>query len=330
MGEVAEVMPMTSIEKVSLMTGGKCLVLRKYFQYLRRYLFIELTDIYIYIYRSIQSGCYRIIKHSAFEGVTLTIILLNCLMLAFEDPTTEDNGEFYEIADYVFLALYTVEMIMKILGLGFILNTGAYLRDGWNILDFIIVISAYVMLVVSSGPNLRVLRGFRILRPLRTISGVEGLKILVTSLIAALPQLGNTLVILLFFFLIFAIGGLQLWMGILRDRCTHTVTGLMEEGYENNPCGARECPSGYTCAKYVTNPFHGTVNFDDIFSSLLVVFQCVTLEGWTPIMVIVQKAFSIYVFLFFIPLVFIGAYFLLNFTLAVINYYVPIYIYIYI
>ena len=289
------------------------------------------TYIYIYIYRWISSTCYKIIKHPAFEAVTLIVILLNCIILAFEDPTKEDNGDFYEIADYVFLGLYTIEMIMKIFGLGFIMNKGAYIRDGWNILDFLIVVSAYFMLIMSSGPNLSILRAFRILRPLRTISGVEGLKILVTSLIAALPQLGNTLVILLFFFLIFAIGGLQLWMGILKNRCISIETGIPESGYENNPCGARDCPSGYTCGKYVTNPFHGTVNFDDIFSSLLVVFQCVTLEGWTPIMIIVQKAFNFYVFPFFISLVFIGAYFLLNFTLAVINYYVLIiYIYIYI
>jgi hypothetical protein len=48
------------------------------------------------------------------------------------------------LVENIFLGLYTFEMVMKIMGLGFIFNKGAYLRDPWNILDFIIVMSAYL------------------------------------------------------------------------------------------------------------------------------------------------------------------------------------------
>jgi hypothetical protein len=202
--------------------------------------------------------------------------------------------------------------------MGFVMARGAYLRDGWNILDFIIVISAYVSIIFSSGVELNLLRIFRVLRPLRTISGIEGLRVLVTSLIAAMPLLANTIIILLFFFLIFAIGGLQLWLGILKNRCVDVMTGFVHG--EDQLCGgSRQCSSGQICVKYVSNPFYGVVNFDDIFSSLLVIFQCVTLEGWSEIMIMLQKAFNFFSFLFFIPLVFIGAFFLLNLTLAVIK-----------
>ena len=50
--------------------------------------------------------------------------------------------------DSMFLALYTIEMGLKIIGLGFIFNRGAYLRDTWNILDFVIVATAYIPLIV--------------------------------------------------------------------------------------------------------------------------------------------------------------------------------------
>jgi hypothetical protein len=109
--------------------------------------------------------------------------------------------------DNIFLALYTVEMIFKILALGFICNKGSYLRDSWNILDFIIVMSAYLA-IASGGINLSSLRSFRVLRPLRTISGIEGLRVLVSALISAMPLLRDTLLILMFFFLIFGIAGL--------------------------------------------------------------------------------------------------------------------------
>ena len=60
-------------------------------------------------------------------------------------------------------------------------------------------------------------------------------------------------------------------------------------------------------------------NFDNIFWALLTVFQCISLEGWSDVMVMYQKVYTRFVFFFFFLLVFIGAFFLLNLTLAVIN-----------
>ena len=83
----------------------------------------------------------------------------------------------------LFLVLYTIEMAFKIFGLGFFFNSGAYLRDSWNILDFIIVLSAYLPLIINSeSMNISVLRSFRVLRPLRAISSIKNLKILIKTL----------------------------------------------------------------------------------------------------------------------------------------------------
>jgi len=93
-------------------------------------------------------------------------------------------------------------------------------------------------------------------------------------------------------------------------------------------CGGFQCPNQdgewregqrYVCGKVNTNPNNGVTSFDNFFYALLVVFQSVTLEGWSEIMVQVQKTSSRWTSLFFMPLIFIGAFFLLNLTLAVIN-----------
>jgi hypothetical protein len=77
----------------------------------------------------------------------------------------------------VFLALYTTEMVLKILGMGFVLNENSYLRDGWNIIDFVVVIVGYLQLFIQGADiNLGGLRTFRVLRPLRSIQRIEGLK----------------------------------------------------------------------------------------------------------------------------------------------------------
>lgn len=85
-----------------------------------------------------------IIEHKAFEAATITVILVNSLTLACEDPNAEETSEIAQLIEDIFLGLYTIEMCLKILGMGFLFNKGAYLRDSWNILDFIIVGSAYL------------------------------------------------------------------------------------------------------------------------------------------------------------------------------------------
>jgi hypothetical protein len=140
-------------------------------------------------------------------------------MLMLDDPTaTESDAVTIEIENF-FLIAYTTEMCLKIIALGFVFNKNgtleyiiylkAYLRDGWNILDFCIVVTSLLPLVMgsSSGVNLQSLRSLRVLRPLRTISTIRELKVLLATLFAAIPYLINTIIILFFFFLVFAIGG---------------------------------------------------------------------------------------------------------------------------
>jgi hypothetical protein len=73
------------------------------------------------------------------------------------------------------------------------------------------------------------------------------------------------------------------------------------------------------CGKSLANPNFDMTNFDNIFYSLVNVFQCVTLENWTDIMYKIFGAFTVFTVVYFVLLVFIGSFFLLNLTLAVIK-----------
>ena len=48
-----------------------------------------------------------------------------------------------QACEHIFLGIYTVEMSLKIMAKGLILKSGAYLRESWNVLDFVIVVSGY-------------------------------------------------------------------------------------------------------------------------------------------------------------------------------------------
>lgn len=124
----------------------------------------------------------NIIKRRSFETITITIIMLNCVTLtmskADQDPTKTET-----MIENIFQVLYTIEMVLKILGLGFIFNSGAYMRDYFNILDFFIVMSAYISMLDSEGSSggisFKSLRAFRVLKPLRAVNNIPGLKLIV-------------------------------------------------------------------------------------------------------------------------------------------------------
>jgi len=217
-------------------------------------------------------------------------------------------------------------MILKILGLGFVMNRGSYMRDPWNLLDFTIVVSAYIPIFLQGegGINLNGLRSLRVLRPLKTVTAIGKLRSLILTIFNAIPYLLEIMVVLFFVFLIFAIAGLQLFSGLLQNSCIYANTGKVyyPDDSGNSFCTKTSCPSTpetpMFCAKNNQNPDMGMSNFDDIMSSFLMVYIVTTLEGWTAIMGYIQESFSYMLCLYFILIVFIGAFFLINLTLAVI------------
>uniref|UniRef100_A0A3B1IDR0 Ion transport domain-containing protein n=1 Tax=Astyanax mexicanus TaxID=7994 RepID=A0A3B1IDR0_ASTMX len=120
--------------------------------------------------------------------------------------------------DFIF-AFFAVEMVVKMVALG-VFGPRCYLGDTWNRLDLFIVMAG--MLEYSlDGHNVSfsAIRTVRVLRPLRAINRVPSMRILVTLLLDTLPMLGNVLLLCFFVFFIFGIVGVQLWAGLLRNRC---------------------------------------------------------------------------------------------------------------
>ena len=221
----------------------------------------------------------KIVKHPFFETISLAVIILNSVFLMFDDPTTKSSDSISDKSEYYFLGIYTAEAIFKIFAMGFLFNKGAYLRDPWNFLDFVIIVSGYIPFLFDSSVNLSVLRAFRVLRPLKTISTIKDLKILLSSLFSALPLLKDTLIILTFFYTIFAIAGLQLFMGVLKKRCINAEDGRKmpfpsgDESYcsSDDSCGV--LGPTFVCSKMMSNPNWDFMNFDNFLWAYLQVIN---------------------------------------------------------
>ncbi|XP_044089982.1 voltage-dependent T-type calcium channel subunit alpha-1H isoform X3 [Neovison vison] len=313
----------------------------------------------------------------------MLVIMLNCVTLGMFRPCEDvecqsERCSILEAFDDFIFAFFAVEMIIKMVALG-LFGQKCYLGDTWNRLDFFIVMAG-MMEYSLDGHNvsLSAIRTVRVLRPLRAINRVPSMRILVTLLLDTLPMLGNVLLLCFFVFFIFGIVGVQLWAGLLRNRCfldstfarNNNLTFLRpyyqtEEG-EENPfiCSSRrdngmqkcshipsrrelrvECTLGWeaygqpqregpagaahnacinwnqyynVCRSGGSNPHNGAINFDNIGYAWIAIFQVITLEGWVDIMYYVMDAHSFYNFIYFILLIIVGSFFMINLCLVVI------------
>lgn len=188
-----------------------------------------------------------------------------------DDSEDAAHAGFKEKADIYFLILYLVEMSLKIIAFGFIMNSGSYMRSSWNVFDFLIIMLSLIPFLTKSEDdnsfNLSSLRSIRVLRPLRTITKLKRLKQIVSTILASVPRLMEIIVLLFVFLSIMAITGVQLFQGVLTKRCVNDLTNFVDR-----PCGNLDCPVGFTCLADQLNPNNGVTNFDNFLSSLLLTF----------------------------------------------------------
>eukprot|EP00959_Pyramimonas_sp_CCMP1952_P286007 5980416-Pyramimonas_sp.AAC.1 len=172
----------------------------------------------------IRKRVIKIVKSKLFDRTILSLILFNCLFLAMDskEPNFSDTsrGKLLNAMEYVFTVAFVIEMLLKIVCLGFVGGPGTYLRDGWNSMDFTVVVLG-LLPIVAGGilPSVSAVRTVRVLRPLRTVTGVEGMRKLVITLLQSLPMLMDVCVLVSFMFLIFGIVGIMMFAEKLRNRC---------------------------------------------------------------------------------------------------------------
>ena len=69
--------------------------------------------------------CLKLISTKAFETFTICVIVANSVVMVVHDPAAEEPDRIFELLDHVFNLLYFLEMVLKIVGLGFVLGEDA-------------------------------------------------------------------------------------------------------------------------------------------------------------------------------------------------------------
>lgn len=222
-----------------------------------------------------------------FDRFILFVIVVNCFFLALDnewDLITPNSDKI----DFVFLIIYTLEMALKIIAMGFFMRPHSYLRDSWNILDFAVVVLGWVSLVFDQG-DISAIKVIRILRPLRTINQIPNMSSLVSTILNSLPIMFDVMILFFFMLIMFGTIATQLLGGKLLKRCmakiggewTHFLTNVDSEDPTEIICNTQaDCTSEWndanptvlsTCLEY-GNPIQGTYSFDNILLSIMNIF----------------------------------------------------------
>ncbi|XP_011506186.1 PREDICTED: voltage-dependent calcium channel type A subunit alpha-1 [Ceratosolen solmsi marchali] len=292
-----------------------------------------------------EDNCIRkhtrfIIEWPPFEYAVLLTIIANCVVLALEEhlPCQDKTtlAKKLETTEIYFLGIFCVEASLKILALGFVLHRGSYLRNIWNIMDFFVVVTGFITAFpqgINLDMDLRTLRAIRVLRPLKLVSGIPSLQVVLKSIIKAMAPLLQIGLLVLFAIVIFAIIGLEFYSGTLHKTCYSIENAdlIVKDGEQPNPCntdneseapaGAHVCNANTSkCSDRWEGPNSGITSFDNIGFAMLTVFQCITMEGWTAILYWTNDALgSTFNWIYFIPLIVIGSFFMLNLVLGVLS-----------
>uniref|UniRef100_P27884-5 Isoform CBP107 of Voltage-dependent P/Q-type calcium channel subunit alpha-1A n=1 Tax=Oryctolagus cuniculus TaxID=9986 RepID=P27884-5 len=268
----------------------------------------------------------KITEWPPFEYMILATIIANCIVLALEQHLPDDDktpmSERLDDTEPYFIGIFCFEAGIKIIALGFAFHKGSYLRNGWNVMDFVVVLTG-ILATVGTEFDLRTLRAVRVLRPLKLVSGIPSLQVVLKSIMKAMIPLLQIGLLLFFAILIFAIIGLEFYMGKFHTTCFEEGTDDIQ-GESPAPCGteepARTCPNGTRCQPYWEGPNNGITQFDNILFAVLTVFQCITMEGWTDLLYNSNDASgNTWNWLYFIPLIIIGSFFMLNLVLGVLS-----------
>uniref|UniRef100_A0A3B3XZ33 Sodium channel protein n=1 Tax=Poecilia mexicana TaxID=48701 RepID=A0A3B3XZ33_9TELE len=303
-------------------------------------------------HKSLKTYCFVFLKtKTLFSLFIMVTILTNCVFMTMSDPPP-----WSKTVEYVFTGIYTFEATIKVLSRGFCVGDFTFLRDPWNWLDFMVISMAYLTEFVDLG-NVSALRTFRVLRALKTITVIPGLKTIVGALIQSVKKLRDAMILTVFCLSVFALIGLQLFMGNLRQKCVlippllrnDTSEGAFNISFHennssdfdfythiNNPdnyyhlpgqldallCGnssdSGTCPDGYMCLKAGRNPNYGYTSYDSFSWAFLSLFRLMTQDFWENLFHLTLRAAGKTYMIFFVVIIFLGSFYLINLILAVV------------
>jgi voltage-dependent calcium channel L type alpha-1D len=230
------------------------------------------------------------VSHPTFHLFIFISIILNTMVLCYDyyDINTDfKRPGVFEYTNYIFMCIFTLEVILKLIGLG----CKEFVIDRFNLFDTLVVFFSILELLLSDGGGATsALRAFRLFRIFK-IFRVGNLRIMLDSLSQTIMSIGNYVILLVLFIYVFALMGMQFFAGKLK---------LDADG---NP------DSNGKSIRY---------NFDTIDITFLTIFNLLLGDNWNETMYDAMRCVSELAAIYFITIVIIGSLVMINLLIAII------------
>ncbi|KAG9244812.1 BcCCH1, calcium channel protein [Calycina marina] len=221
----------------------------------------------------------------------VAMVLLACITTPlyqkrYYDDTQYSVTNWFVWADLAFAVLFTVEALIKVIADGLFWTPNAYFRSSWGAIDFVVLVTFWINVIAAlsnDGSVSRAIGAFKALRALRLLNVSDSARDTFHSLIVVggwkVVSAGFVSLSLL---IPFAIYGVNLFNGTFEScNDTNDFSGTLANcfGEYSNTVYSDDWP--LLSPRVVANPWY---SFDDFPSSLFILFQIVSQEGWTTVM----------------------------------------------
>ncbi|AMD18651.1 HBL251Cp [Eremothecium sinecaudum] len=226
------------------------------------------------------------IKRDTFVTITFIGTILMVLYSCYVTPIYRRDHEFHKlhwlsICEYSFVALFTLEFLIKTIADGFIYAPNAYILNPWNCIDLIVLVSMWIHCIYwinNSNSSSRVFKGLDALRALRflTISSTARLTFKQVIFDGIMKIFGAALIALSLLYP-FTVWGLWLFRGKLA---------VCNDGDQAREFCINEFSS--TVGKWdvlMPRVYHNPIlHFDNFASAFRSLYEIVSLEGWVDLL----------------------------------------------
>ena len=172
----------------------------------------------------------------------------------------------------IFTFVFTVEFVVRVLGQGLLLTKGAYLKDGWNRIDTLVLVCAWLEYIeipgAGGGGLMKILRMGRAMKPLRLMKRNQSMRMIIDTLIGVLKPLFYVIIFMILMLVVFACIGMQMFGGRLF-KCNNPALKY--------PLGKTECvgvwysEEGIMLSATWEHPYY--FHFDSFGAAMLTLFQ---------------------------------------------------------
>lgn len=230
-----------------------------------------------------------------FLTIITCCVIANVVLTIYNSPVYQYENRYNQAAikpfvymDWAFTVIFTIEFLVKVIADGFILTPNAYMLNGWNSLDLFVLITLYLSNFVNFSGSTGLERGFRAFKALRALRLINLLgpakETFSAILVTGLPRILDAGALGLCLIVPFALYGQNVFMGLFFNCNDNNIDG--KSTCLNEAMLGMNDPQPDSANIYLPrvwkNPY--VYSFDSFWSSLLILFEIASGEGWTDVL----------------------------------------------